>query len=290
MSDEKQVNEGGELDVLLATEQTFPPPPEFVAQANASDPGIYERADADPEAWWGSWAEKLDWIEPFDEILDWSEPPFAKWFTGGKLNVSANCLDRHVAAGAGDRVAYSLGGRGRHPQGDHLRLAARADPAGRQRTEVARRRQGRRGRHLHADDPRGRGRDARLHADRRGPQRRLRRLLGRLGRRADGDLRRQGADHRRRDPPSRQADADEGGDRRGNRGPRFARARDRRRPRRHRPADERGPGPSLGRADRGGRRRSARRSRWTPRTPCSSSTRRARPRSRRGSSTPPPAI
>ena len=106
MSDEKQVNEGGELDVLLATEQTFPPPPEFVAQANASDPGIYERADADPEAWWGSWAEKLDWIEPFDEILDWSEPPFAKWFTGGKLNVSANCLDRHVAAGAGDRVAY----------------------------------------------------------------------------------------------------------------------------------------------------------------------------------------
>ena len=146
-----------------------------------------------------------------------------------------------------------LGGRGRHPQGDHLRLAARADPAGRQRAEVARRRQGRRGRHLHADDPRGRGRDARLHADRRGPQRRLRRLLGRLGRRADGDLRRQGADHRRRDPPSRQADADEGGDRRGNRGPRFARARDRRRPRRHRPADERGPGPSLGRADRGGR-------------------------------------
>ena len=92
--------------MLLATEQTFPPPPEFAAQANASDPGIYERADADPEAWWGSWAEKLDWIEPFDEILDWSEPPFAKWFTGGKLNVSANCLDRHVAAGDGERVAY----------------------------------------------------------------------------------------------------------------------------------------------------------------------------------------
>ncbi len=106
MSDHNQVNEAGEIDVLLATEQTFPPPPEFVAQANASDPGIYERADADPEAWWGSWAEKLDWIEPFDEVLDWSDPPFAKWFTGGKLNVSANCLDRHVAAGRGDRVAY----------------------------------------------------------------------------------------------------------------------------------------------------------------------------------------
>ncbi len=96
----------GELDVLLETERTFPPPPEFVAQANASDPGIYERADADPEAWWASWANKLEWIEPFDEVLDWSEAPFAKWFGGGKLNVSANCLDRHVAAGNGERVAY----------------------------------------------------------------------------------------------------------------------------------------------------------------------------------------
>ena len=107
MSDEQPAAGGdGGLDVLLHTEQTFPPPPEFAAQANASDPGIYERADADPEAWWGSWAEKLDWIEQFDEILDWSEPPFVKWFSGGKLNVSANCLDRHVAAGNGDRIAY----------------------------------------------------------------------------------------------------------------------------------------------------------------------------------------
>jgi acetyl-CoA synthetase len=96
----------GDLDVLLATERTFEPPPEFAAQANASDPAIYERAAEDPEAWWGSWAEKLEWIEPWDEICDWSDPPFAKWFVGGKLNVSANCLDRHVAAGNGDRVAY----------------------------------------------------------------------------------------------------------------------------------------------------------------------------------------
>ncbi|MDX6633638.1 MAG: acetyl-CoA synthetase [Solirubrobacterales bacterium] len=95
-----------ELDVLLRTEQTFPPPPEFAAQANASDPEIYARADADPETWWASWAQKLDWIEPWDEVLDWSEPPFAKWFAGGKLNVSANCLDRHVAAGHGERIAY----------------------------------------------------------------------------------------------------------------------------------------------------------------------------------------
>src|SRR4029450_4278804 len=94
-----------ELDVLLRTEQTFPPPPEFAAQANASDPGIYERADADPETWWASWAEKLKWTKPWSQGLDWSDPPFAKWFVGGTLNASANCLDRHVAAGQGDRVA-----------------------------------------------------------------------------------------------------------------------------------------------------------------------------------------
>ncbi len=94
-----------ELDVLLHTERTFPPPPEFAAQANANDPDVYEQADADPEAWWASWADKLDWIEPYEQVLDWSEPPFAKWFAGGKLNASANCLDRHVAAGNGDRVA-----------------------------------------------------------------------------------------------------------------------------------------------------------------------------------------
>ena len=95
-----------ELDVLLKTEQTFPPPEEFAAQANASNPEIYERAAADPETWWASWAEKLDWMKPWDTVLDWSDPPFARWFDGGVLNASANCLDRHVDAGRGDRVAF----------------------------------------------------------------------------------------------------------------------------------------------------------------------------------------
>jgi acetyl-CoA synthetase len=97
--------QGSELDVLLETEQTFPPPPEFAAQANASDPEVYARADEDPETWWASWAEKLEWMKPWSEVLDWSDPPFAKWFVGGTLNASANCLDRHVDAGRGDRVA-----------------------------------------------------------------------------------------------------------------------------------------------------------------------------------------
>jgi acetyl-CoA synthetase len=112
-----------ELEVLLETEQTFEPPPEFAADANASDPGIYERADADPEAWWASWAEKLEWIEPWNQVLDWSEPPFAKWFVGGKLNASANCLDRHVAAGRGDQVAIHWEAENADELGDDGRKA-----------------------------------------------------------------------------------------------------------------------------------------------------------------------
>jgi acetyl-CoA synthetase len=118
-----QTATSSELEVLLETEQTFEPPPEFAAEANASDPGVYERADADPEAWWASWAEKLDWIEPWNEILDWSDPPFAKWFVGGKLNASANCLDRQVAAGRGDRVAIHWEAEDADQLGDEGRKA-----------------------------------------------------------------------------------------------------------------------------------------------------------------------
>jgi acetyl-CoA synthetase len=95
-----------EMDVLLKTEQTFPPPEEFAKNANANDPAIYDEASADPEKWWASWADQLEWIEPFETVLDWSDAPFAKWFAGGKLNASVNCLDRHVEAGRGDRVAF----------------------------------------------------------------------------------------------------------------------------------------------------------------------------------------
>lgn len=100
------MSENSELDVLLKTEQTFPPPPEFAANAEFRDPEVYGRADADPESWWADWARDLDWIEPWESVLDWTNPPHATWFAGGKLNVSANCLDRHVAAGRADQVAY----------------------------------------------------------------------------------------------------------------------------------------------------------------------------------------
>jgi acetyl-CoA synthetase len=94
-----------ELEQLLGTER-FPPPAGFVQHALLTDPAIYERADADPEGWWAEQADSLDWFEPWTQVLDWSNPPFARWFVGGTLNVSHNCLDRHVAAGLGARVAF----------------------------------------------------------------------------------------------------------------------------------------------------------------------------------------
>ena len=86
-------------------ERTFPPPENFVSQANVSDPSIYDEAEEDFEAWWASQARDLRWMQDWDTTLEW-DPPHAKWFVGGKLNVSDNCLDRHVDDGNGDRVAY----------------------------------------------------------------------------------------------------------------------------------------------------------------------------------------
>src|SRR4051795_13233419 len=94
-----------QLEELL-DQETFPPPEGFSEQAVVSDPEIYERADADYEAFWAEQAEALDWDTKWDQVLDWSDPPNAKWFVGGKLNVAYNCLDRHVEAGNGDRLAF----------------------------------------------------------------------------------------------------------------------------------------------------------------------------------------
>src|SRR3954462_12661728 len=93
-----------QLEELL-DQETFSPPDDFKEQAVVSDSAIYERAE-DYEAFWAERAEALHWDTKWDQVLDWSNPPFAKWFVGGKLNVSYNCIDRHVEAGNGDRVAY----------------------------------------------------------------------------------------------------------------------------------------------------------------------------------------
>ena len=84
----------------------FEPPAEFRAHALLNDPAVYEEAASDPQGWWAAQAAELDWFRPWERVLDDDEPPFYKWFTGGTLNVSYNCLDRHVIAGRGDRVAF----------------------------------------------------------------------------------------------------------------------------------------------------------------------------------------
>jgi acetyl-CoA synthetase len=93
------------LENLLQETRRFPPPDQLSATANVTA-DAYQAANADRLGFWKAAAERLDWATPWREVLDWSNPPFAKWFVGGELNVAYNCLDRHVAAGRGDRVAY----------------------------------------------------------------------------------------------------------------------------------------------------------------------------------------
>jgi acetyl-CoA synthetase len=94
-----------EIEALLAENRHFPPSAEFVTRATVNSPEIYQEAAADLEGFWAREAARLDWFEPWHTVLDW-QVPYAKWFDGGKINISYNCLDRHVNAGKGDRVAY----------------------------------------------------------------------------------------------------------------------------------------------------------------------------------------
>ena len=170
-------------------------------------------------AFWAKQANRLSWATPFTEVLDWSEAPFAKWFVGGKLNVAYNCVDRHVEAGHGDRVAIHWEGE---PEGDRrspdLFGSAGRGVQGGQRADRPRSGRRRPCRHLHAADPRGRGRDAGLRAAGHHAQRGFRRLH--RTRAAGPDRRRpsQAADHQRRAVPARQASAAQGRRRRGRRG------------------------------------------------------------------------
>ncbi len=93
-----------QIDHLLNETRRFAPPEAFAANAIATA-DLYAQATADRDAFWAEQARALHWHTPFTEVLDWSNPPFAKWFADGALNVAYNCLDRHVEAGNGDRVA-----------------------------------------------------------------------------------------------------------------------------------------------------------------------------------------
>jgi acetyl-CoA synthetase len=97
------------LENLLREERRFPPSPEFAAQAVATSE-LYDQAADDRLAFWDRQARALTWATPWAQTLDWSDAPFAKWFVGGTLNVAYNCVDRHVEAGHGDRVAIHFEG------------------------------------------------------------------------------------------------------------------------------------------------------------------------------------
>ncbi|MCB8955342.1 MAG: acetate--CoA ligase [Nocardioides sp.] len=92
------------LSNLLREDRRFEPPAEIAESANLKA-DAYERAAADREGFWAEQAERLDWSQKWERVLDWDDPPFAKWFVGGTLNASYNCVDRHVEAGRGDKVA-----------------------------------------------------------------------------------------------------------------------------------------------------------------------------------------
>jgi acetyl-CoA synthetase len=94
---------------LMHEERRFPPSPEFAAAAVAG-PDIYEQAAADRLGFWEAQARQLSWATPWTQVLDWSDAPFARWFVGGTLNVAYNCVDRHVEAGNGERVALHFEG------------------------------------------------------------------------------------------------------------------------------------------------------------------------------------
>jgi acetyl-CoA synthetase len=89
---------------LLSETRQFPPPDDLAANANVKAEA-YERATGDRLAFWAEQAKRLHWNQEWSEVLDWSNPPFAKWFTGGQLNVAYNCVDRHVEAGRGSKIA-----------------------------------------------------------------------------------------------------------------------------------------------------------------------------------------
>ena len=93
------------LEAMLEIEK-FDPPEEFRKQALLSDPSVYEEAERDWQGWWLKQAKDLHWFKEPTEVLDDSNPPFYKWFKDGKINASYNCLDRHVEAGRGSRVAF----------------------------------------------------------------------------------------------------------------------------------------------------------------------------------------
>jgi len=94
-----------EISALLREDRRFPPSDAWRRQATPNDPGVYARAAADPEAFWASFAAELEWMKPWSRVLEWNAP-YAKWFVGGQLNASVNCLDRHIRGPRRNKAAF----------------------------------------------------------------------------------------------------------------------------------------------------------------------------------------
>src|SRR5690348_4217361 len=101
---EKSAVPNTNLDALLTEKRSFPPPEDFRRQANAADPALYEQALRDSEGFWAKEAEHLDWFERWTKVLEW-DVPWAKWFVGGKMNLTHNCVDRHAASSRRNKAA-----------------------------------------------------------------------------------------------------------------------------------------------------------------------------------------
>jgi acetyl-CoA synthetase len=97
------------IEASLEENRLFPPPPDFAAKAAVHDRSVYAQAERDPEGYWAAWARKLDWFLDFETVLEGDAPDY-RWFPDGKLNVAVNCLDRHVDAGLGEKVALHFEG------------------------------------------------------------------------------------------------------------------------------------------------------------------------------------
>ena len=207
-----------QLEEMLEIEK-FDPPEEFVKNALLNDPSIYEEAEKDWKGWWLKQAKELHWFKEPTETVDESNPPFYKWFTDGKLNASYNCLDRHVEAGNGDRVAFHW--RGEEGEERDLTYAEL-------HTEVQKFANALKDLGVEKGDIVGIYLPmipevviAMLACARIGApaQRRVRRLLGRRGQGAHGVLRGKGAGDRRRRAAQGQGGADQGAGRQGHEGP-----------------------------------------------------------------------
>ena len=160
-----------DIESHLIEKRVLKPPKDFAKNARIKSLDQYRRMYREsikqPDKFWGREASELVWRTPWKKVLDW-KAPFAKWFVGGKLNVSENCLDRHSKRPAPKQGRDHLGGRaGRQARSDLPATASRSLPV-RQCPEAKQNQEGRSRHHLHADDSGGGDRDAGLRADRRG--------------------------------------------------------------------------------------------------------------------------